>query len=98
MPLAQGVILGSWDWVPHQAPCVQPASPFAFVSVSLMSKKNKIFKNKTQQNKPQMNIYYNFIVLLQNWYIYSSLAEGYIQGYTKLPDRQFEAIIFYQSV
>ena len=33
--LAQGVILGSWDRVPHWAPCMEPASPSACVSASL---------------------------------------------------------------
>ena len=34
------VIPGSWDPVPHQAPCMEPASPSACVSasVSLMNK------------------------------------------------------------
>ena len=31
-PLAQGVIPGSWDQVPHWASCVEPASPSACVS------------------------------------------------------------------
>ena len=35
LPLAQGVILESWDRVPHQAPCMGPASPSAYVSASL---------------------------------------------------------------
>ena len=35
LPLAQGVILGSWDQIPHQAPCEEPASPSACVSASL---------------------------------------------------------------
>ena len=34
-PLAQVVILGSWDGVPHQAPPRTPASPSAYVSASL---------------------------------------------------------------
>ena len=34
-PSAQGVILGTWDWIPCRAPCVEPASPSACVSVSL---------------------------------------------------------------
>ena len=42
LPLAQVVILGSWDRVPHQAPRREPASPSACVSasicVSLMNK------------------------------------------------------------
>ena len=42
MPLAQVVILGSWDRVLHQAPNREPASPpayvFASLSVSLMNK------------------------------------------------------------
>ena len=33
--LAQGVILGSWDQVPHRAPHREPASPSACVSASL---------------------------------------------------------------
>ena len=35
LPLAQGVILESWDQVPQQAPCMEPASPSACVSASL---------------------------------------------------------------
>ena len=35
LPLAQGMILESWDRVPHWAPCVQPASPSACVSASV---------------------------------------------------------------
>ena len=42
LPLAQVPIPGSWDRVPHRAPCREPASPSACVSaslsVSLMSK------------------------------------------------------------
>ena len=45
LPLAQGVILESQDRIPHQAPCMKPASPSACVSallpclhVSLMNK------------------------------------------------------------
>ena len=34
-PLAQGVILESWDRVPHWAPRMEPASPSACVSTSL---------------------------------------------------------------
>ena len=33
--VAQVVILGSWDWVPHRAPCGEPASLSAYVSASL---------------------------------------------------------------
>ena len=48
MPLAQVVILGSWDRVLHQAPCGEYASPSSYVStflcVFLMNKlKYKIF-------------------------------------------------------
>ena len=35
LPLAQGVILESQDLVPHQASCMEPASPSAYVSASL---------------------------------------------------------------
>ena len=38
LPLAQGVIPGSWDQVLHRAPRGEPASPSACVSVSLMNK------------------------------------------------------------
>ena len=31
--LAQGVILGSWDRVPHWAPHKEPASPSTYVSL-----------------------------------------------------------------
>ena len=54
LPPVQGVILGSWERVPQQAPCREPASPSAYVSASLcvsheqinkILKKNKIRKN-----------------------------------------------------
>ena len=35
LPLAQVVILGSWDRVLHQAPLEEPASPSPCVSASL---------------------------------------------------------------
>ena len=35
LPSAQVVIPGSWDRVPHRAPCREPASPSACVSASL---------------------------------------------------------------
>ena len=35
LPSAEGVIPGSWDRVPHRAPCREPASPSAYVSASL---------------------------------------------------------------
>ena len=35
LPLAQVVILGSWDQVPHPASCREPASPSACVAASL---------------------------------------------------------------
>ena len=43
LPSAQSVIPGSWDQVPHLAPCMEPASPpSAYVSaaflVSLMNR------------------------------------------------------------
>ena len=36
LPLAQVVILGSWDQVLHQAPCRETAPPSACVSASLL--------------------------------------------------------------
>ena len=42
LPLAQGVILESWDPVPRWAPGMEPASPSAYVSASLsLSLKNE---------------------------------------------------------
>ena len=35
LPLVQGVILESWDRVPHGASCMEPASPSACVSASV---------------------------------------------------------------
>ena len=35
LPSAQGVILGSWDQVPHWASCMEPAFSSACVSASL---------------------------------------------------------------
>ena len=35
LPLAQGVILGSRDWVPYWAACMEPASPSASLSISV---------------------------------------------------------------
>ena len=35
LPLAQGVIMGSWDRIPHRAPRREPAFPSACVSASL---------------------------------------------------------------
>ena len=35
LPLAQGVILESWDQVPHRVPCTEPVSPSVCVSASL---------------------------------------------------------------
>ena len=49
LPLAQVVIPGSWDQVPHGAPCKKPASPSACVSASLCVSHewiNKIFKKR----------------------------------------------------
>ena len=35
LPLAQGMVPGSWDQIPHQASCMEPASSSACVSASL---------------------------------------------------------------
>ena len=35
LPLAQDVILRSWDRVPYRAPCEEPASPSVCISVSV---------------------------------------------------------------
>ena len=58
---AQGMILESWDRVPHRAPCMEPASPSAYVSaslspLSLMNKNNLFLKipQKTSKRIPKM--------------------------------------------
>ena len=43
LPSAQGVILGSWDPVPHQTPHREPASSSANVSASLITHNPKLF-------------------------------------------------------
>ena len=57
-PLAQVLIPVSWDWVLHQAPHGQPASPSAYVSaslsVSLMNKYTKSFKKKDLERNEVM--------------------------------------------
>ena len=35
LPLAQRMVLESQGQLPHQAPCMEPASPSAYVSVSV---------------------------------------------------------------
>ena len=55
-PLAQGVILESWDRVPHWASCMEPASPSMSLPLSLcVSHKqiNKILKKKKETWAPE---------------------------------------------
>ena len=54
LPSAQGVILETWDQVPHQSPCMEPASPSVCVSPSLSLSVclpwiNKIIKTKQKR-------------------------------------------------
>ena len=50
LPLAQGVILESWDQVLHWASCMESASPSAYVSASLcVSFMNKYIKSKKEK-------------------------------------------------
>ena len=44
LPLAQVVILESWDQVPHQTPCGKPAFPSAYVSAPLSVSHEEINK------------------------------------------------------
>ena len=56
LPLAQVMILGSWDRVPHRVPSGLSASPSACVSASLCVSHesiHKIFKKQKQTNKPK---------------------------------------------
>ena len=41
LPPAHGMILETQDRIPHQAPCMEPASPSACVSASLSLSMNK---------------------------------------------------------
>ena len=53
LPLAQGMIPESRDQVPHWTPCMEPASPSAYVSASLsasLMNKQKILKKKKNTN------------------------------------------------
>ena len=54
LPLAQGVVPASWDQVARRAPCVEPASPSAYISASLcvcifQGEIHKILKKKSVQ-------------------------------------------------
>ena len=62
LPLAQGIILGSWDRVLNRAPHVEPASLPAYVSASLcVSLMNEyIFKNL--KNKEESNVMLFFLI------------------------------------
>ena len=44
LPLAQGLIPGSWDQVPHRAPLEEPASPSSYVSAPLCVSHEQINK------------------------------------------------------
>ena len=46
LPLVQGVILESWDRVPHWAPCMKPASLSACASDSLSLSLSVFLMNK----------------------------------------------------
>ena len=51
--LAQGMILGPWDLVPHRAPCMEPDSPSTYVSASIslcVSLMNKYIKSLKKKN------------------------------------------------
>ena len=50
LPLAQGMIPGSWDRVPHWAPRGEPASP-AYVSASLSGSLSCIKKYNLKKKK-----------------------------------------------
>ena len=63
LPLAQGVISGSWDRILHQAPHRKPASLSACVSASLII--NKIFKNNNNHYRSQKAKHLNYITELQ---------------------------------
>ena len=53
LPLARGVTLESQDRVPHQAPCMEPASP--------LSEINKILKSWKKTHKIKNNIFTRYM-------------------------------------
>ena len=55
LPLAQGIIPGSWVQVPHQAPLRDPASPYVSPSlcVSIMNNSNNKSPNQISAQTPQ---------------------------------------------
>ena len=83
LPLAQCVILGSWDWVPHWVPLGEPASPSACVSaslsLSLMNKKilfffKRIFleeqwRKKKNKMKQRRGIMNTALISLDSYYL-----------------------------
>ena len=70
LPLAQVMIPGSWDQVPHQACHIEPASPSVYVSaslsLSLMNKISKIFKK----------INWDIQQIMQEWMMLSLFYES----------------------
>ena len=59
-PLAQVVILGSWDQVLHQVPHREPTSLSAYVSASLCE------KIKSLKQQPQQQEIANILVLIKS--------------------------------
>ena len=58
LPLIQGMIPGSWDGVPHQVPCREPASPSAYVSVSLSLFLMNFLKMYVITNNSSLNLFF----------------------------------------
>ena len=56
LPLAQGVIPGSWNQVPNWVPCREPASPSACVSASLCVSHEQINKNLKKKKRIPRNL------------------------------------------
>ena len=54
LPLAQGMILGSWDRVPRQALGMEPASSSSYVSASLSHSLSLINNNNNNNNNNRL--------------------------------------------
>ena len=55
LPLAQVVLPGSWDPVPHPTPYREPASPSAYVSVSQSVSGEQINKNLKKKKREEQS-------------------------------------------
>ena len=84
---AQGVILETWDPVPCQVPCMEPASPSAFLFLSLCVSHewiNKIFKKNVISVITELSIYSQHFLLYHFILIHSSMKSTWIKVFSEL--------------